>query len=100
MAEVKLTITERILGYLFTKTKIGKIVDGKKTIFIGAVNIAYFLLEVLNLGIKFFPSYPTLSVIAISLNEFLVVARPYLQGLGITTATVVMIENKRKEKVA
>ena len=74
----------RLVRWVFSQTKIGKFLDGKKTI-IGAVLIfVSAILEALLVVAPMFPEYPWLATLATQLEEAIRVTRPYLEDLGIT----------------
>lgn len=91
---------DKILAWAFTKTKIGKYLNGKKTALITLLTAAYCALEVAGVVAEFFPQFPIVSVIGETINLGLQQARPYIAQLGVPAITLVTLENKRKQAEA
>ena len=74
----------RIVRWIFSQTKIGQFLDGKKTI-IGAVLIfASAILQALLAVAPLFPDQPWIAVTAAQLSEGIRTVQPYLEDAGIT----------------
>ena len=74
----------RIVRWIFSQTKIGQFLDGKKTI-IGAVLIfASAILQALLAVAPLFPEQPWIAVTAAQLSEGIRTVQPYLEDAGIT----------------
>ena len=74
----------RIIRWVFSQTKIGKFLDGKKTI-IGAILIfASAILQALLAVAPLFPDQPWIAVVAANLGEGIRTVQPYLEDAGIT----------------
>lgn len=74
----------KIITWIFSQTKIGKFLDGKKTL-IGAIMVfASAVLQALLAIAPMFPEYPVIATIAAQLGDAIRVVQPYLEDLGIT----------------
>ena len=74
----------RRVRWIFSQTKIGQFLDGKKTI-IGAVLIfASAILQALLAVAPLFPDQPWIAVTAAQLSEGIRTVQPYLEDAGIT----------------
>jgi hypothetical protein len=86
----------RIILYIFSKTSLGKLLDGKKTI-IGAVFIiAAAALEALEQIAPMFPQYPWLQDAARGTREALLVSEKALEGIGLGFLTAGVLHKKAK----
>jgi hypothetical protein len=90
----------KILMYIFSYTKIGKLLDGKKTV-IGAVFI--FLVSLLH-GLEqiapLFPEVAPLASVTGAIRTALEAIEPYLQDMGIGLITAGLLHKVAKKKEA
>lgn len=90
----------KILMYIFSYTKIGKLLDGKKTV-IGAVFI--FLVSILH-GLEsiapLFPQVEPLAKVAGVIRTALETVAPYLQDMGVGFITAGLLHKVAKKKEA
>jgi NADH:ubiquinone oxidoreductase subunit 4 (subunit M) len=78
----------KIIAWIFSQTKVGKLLDGKKTI-IGAVLIlASALLQALLVIAPMFPEHIWLGDVTQQLSSVLRQVQPILEDLGIATIGV------------
>ena len=90
----------KILMYVFSYTKVGKLLDGKKTV-IGAVFI--FLVSMLH-GLEqiapLFPQVEPLGRVAGAIRTGLETIEPYLQDMGIGFISAGLLHKAAKKKEA
>lgn len=74
----------RLIRWIFSQTKFGKMLDGKKTIIGAALIFASAILQALLAVAPMFPEYPWIASAAAQLDSGLRLVQPYLEDLGIT----------------
>lgn len=88
-----------ILMYLFSKTKIGQILDGKKTVIGALLVIVVSALHALEQLAPMFPNQPWLKDAVASILSGLKVAEPLLETLGLSFLTVGVLHKGAKAKL-
>lgn len=87
-----------ILMYLFSKTKIGQLLDGKKTIIGALLVIVVSALHALEQLAPMFPNQPWLKSAIEGILGGLKVAEPLLETLGLSFLTVGVLHKGAKAK--
>lgn len=88
----------KIFNYIFSKTPLGKLVDGNKTIIGFAVLVLRYLIAILSVAASLFPQFPVLVVIHTSLAAFDAAMGPYLEDFGISVMAIGVAHKAVKEK--
>jgi hypothetical protein len=78
----------KIIAWIFSQTKVGKLLDGKKTIIGAALILASALLQALLVIAPMFPEQPWLGDVTQQLSSVLRQVQPILEDLGIATIGV------------
>lgn len=73
----------RLIRWIFSQTKIGQYLDGKKTIIGAVLVLASAILQALLTIAPMFPEQPWIAVFATELEKVLVQVQPLLSDLGI-----------------
>jgi hypothetical protein len=87
-----------ILMFLFSKTRIGKLVDGKKTIIGAVLVVAVAALHALEQLAPMFPNAPWIGSASKAILEALKAVEPALQTLGLSFLTVGVLHKNAKGK--
>jgi hypothetical protein len=87
-----------ILMYLFSKTRIGKVVDGKKTIIGAVLVIAVAALHALEQLAPMFPQVLWIGSASRAILEALRSIEPLLETLGLSFLTVGVLHKNAKAK--
>lgn len=87
-----------ILMYLFSKTSIGKLLDGKKTVIGALLVIVVSALHALEQLAPMFPNQPWVKDAAAAILSGLKVAEPFLETLGLSFLTVGVLHKGAKAK--
>ena len=88
-----------ILMYLFSKTKIGQILDGKKTVIGALLVIVVSALHALEQLAPMFPNQPWFKDAIAAILNGLKVAEPFLETLGLGFLTVGVLHKGAKAKL-
>lgn len=88
-----------ILMYLFSKTQIGKLLDGKKTVIGAVIVIVISALHALEQLAPMFPNQPWLQSSITAILSGLKVAEPFLDTLGLSFLTVGVLHKNAKAKL-
>ena len=88
-----------ILMYLFSKTKIGKVIDGKKTVIGAILVIAVSALHALEQLAPMFPQAPWIAGASRGILEALKAVEPILETLGLSFLTVGVLHKGVKAKM-
>jgi len=87
-----------IFMYLFSKTRIGKLVDGKKTIIGAVLVVVVAALQALEQLAPMFPNAPWLGGASKAIIDALRTAEPVLETLGLSFLTVGVLHKGIKAK--
>jgi hypothetical protein len=87
-----------ILMYLFSKTRIGKLVDGKKTVIGAVLVIVVAALHALEQLAPMFPNAPWIGELSRGILEALRNIEPLLETLGLSFLTVGVLHKGAKAK--
>ena len=87
-----------ILMYLFSKTRIGKLVDGKKTVIGAVLVIVVAALHALEQLAPMFPNAPWIGELSRGILEALRSIEPLLETLGLSFLTVGVLHKGAKAK--
>lgn len=88
-----------ILMYLFSKTKIGRLVDGKKTVIGAVVVIVVAALHALEQLAPMFPNQPWVKDAAQGISSALKASEPFLETLGLSFLTIGVLHKGAKAKL-
>lgn len=72
-----------IIRWIFSQTKLGQFLDGKKTIIGAALVFASAILQALFTIAPMLPEYPWIATFAVSLEQALKQIQPFLEDVGI-----------------
>lgn len=86
----------KIILYIFSKTKLGKVLDGKKTILGAAFVLLSALLQAAEQIAPMFPNVPWVAQAAEQLGHILKAAEPYLNDLGLGLISVGLLHKNAK----
>ena len=84
--------------YLFSKTRIGKLVDGKKTVIGAVLVIVVAALHALEQLAPMFPNAPWIGELSRGILEALRSIEPLLETLGLSFLTVGVLHKGAKAK--
>jgi hypothetical protein len=87
-----------IFMYIFSKTRIGKLIDGKKTIIGAVLVIVVAALHALEQLAPMFPNAPWIGEASKGIIEALRTAEPVLETLGLSFLTVGVLHKSVKAK--
>lgn len=87
-----------ILMYLFSKTRIGKLVDGKKTIIGAVLIIVISALHALEQLAPMFPNQPWIKDSTAAILSGLKAVEPFLDTLGLSFLTAGVLHKSAKAK--
>lgn len=87
-----------ILMFLFSKTRLGKLIDGKKTIIGAVLVIAVAALHALEQLAPMFPNAPWIGQASRAILEALKAVEPALETLGLSFLTVGVLHKNAKAK--
>jgi hypothetical protein len=73
----------RLIRWIFSQTKIGQYLDGKKTIIGAALVLASAILQALLAIAPMFPEQPWIATFAVELEKVLAQVQPFISDLGI-----------------
>lgn len=88
----------KILLYIFSYTKFGKLLDGKKTVVGAVLIIAASALQALENIAPLFPDYKWIGEAAAALKTSLESVHGLLEGLGLGLLTVGVLHKNAKSK--
>lgn len=89
----------RILVYIFSKTSIGRFVDGKKTVIGALLIIVAAGLQALEQIAPMFPQYPWIADTSRGLREAIKSSEPILETLGLGFLTIGVLHKGAKAKL-
>jgi hypothetical protein len=89
----------RILVYIFSKTSIGRFVDGKKTVIGALLIIVAAGLQALEQIAPMFPQYTWIADASKGLREAIKAAEPILETLGLGFLTIGVLHKGAKAKL-
>ena len=89
----------RILVYIFSKTSIGRFVDGKKTVIGALLIIVAAGLQALEQIAPMFPQYPWIADTSRGLREAIKSSEPILETLGLGFLTSGVLHKGAKAKL-
>lgn len=87
-----------ILMYFFSKTSVGKLIDGKKTVIGAILVILVAALQALEQIAPMFPASPWLKDAAKGLSDALKAIEPILENLGLGLLTLGVLHKNAKTK--
>jgi hypothetical protein len=89
----------RILIYIFSQTKFGKFIDGKKTVIGALLVIVAAGLQALEQIAPMFPQYPWIADASKGIREAIKSAEPVLEALGLSFLTLGVLHKGAKAKL-
>jgi hypothetical protein len=92
-------LMNRILIYIFSQTKFGKFIDGKKTLIGAFLIIVAAALHALEQIAPLFPQYPWLKDASKSLGDAVKASEPVLDALGLSFLTIGVLHKGAKAKL-
>lgn len=88
-----------ILMYIFSKTRIGRLLDGKKTVIGALLIIVVGAVEALEKLAPMFPDSPWIKDAATGILATLQASEPFLEALGLGFLTVGVVHKSVKAKL-